>query len=88
MSGRPNGDRTAPAGATNWQRPDLGFRSVSLVRVWIDGAATHFEVLGVRNRRPITLPITAGMAARFVAAGTPLVMRDFEPELAEPIEVA
>ena len=70
MLGAPN---TAGAGSA---RAELGFRHVTLVRAWVGGAATRFEVDGIVHRLPVTRCVPAGVAARLVAAGVPLVTRD------------
>lgn len=82
-TGRANrvSDTSEDAVATDRRRPgdpgaDLGFRRVVLVRAWTGPDQTRFEVDGVVHRYPVTLPVTAAMASRLVAAGVPLVVRD------------
>lgn len=55
--------------------PELGFRRVTAVRVWAGTEPVRYEIDGVVHRRPVTQPVTAGLAARLVAAGVPLVTR-------------
>jgi hypothetical protein len=74
--GLPNrGSTASAAGTLTWPVPDLGFRAITAVRVWSDGDAPRFEVDGVRHRQPVTIAVSEALAARFVAAGIPLVRR-------------
>jgi hypothetical protein len=88
--GLPNRGSTAlAAGTLTWPAPDLGFRAITAVRVWTDGDANRYEVDGVRHRRPVTVAVSEALAARFVAAGIPLVRRTAAPAVdADRLEVA
>jgi hypothetical protein len=47
--------------------------------VFVDGASTRAEAVGVSHRRPATVPISLRMASRLAGAGIPMVVRHPEP---------
>lgn len=72
MLGTPN----ATAASPELRVPDLGFKRIWAVRVWTGAGPARFEVEGVVHRRPVTRPVTGRLAARLVAAGVPVVVRE------------
>lgn len=57
------------------QLPDLGLRRVSWVRVSHDGPTPRCVVAGIRNRRPVVVPVPLSTAAALAAAGVPMLLR-------------
>ena len=53
---------------------DLGLRRVDWVRIVVEARGARAEVQGVRHRRPVTLPVSLGVAGRLVAGGARLVV--------------
>ncbi|MGE0794608.1 MAG: hypothetical protein AB7H43_05820 [Acidimicrobiia bacterium] len=58
------------------QRQGTGLRRVDWIRVLLATDGPRAEAVGVGHRRPASAPITLSAAARLVAGGAPLVVRD------------
>ena len=55
--------------------PETGLRRVSWVRIVVDDAGAHCEVLGVGHRLPAVRRVSLDTALSLAASGVPTVVR-------------
>ena len=56
-------------------RPDVGMRRVTCVRIVLGGPSVRAEVVGTADRLPVVRPVPLRVASALIAAGTPSVFR-------------